>query len=46
MNNQNLCKHELRFAQMIQKTGTFKPKDVAILYCTKCGKIFVREVKI
>ena len=46
MNNQNLCKHEIKFAQMMQKTGRIMPINVAVLYCTKCGKIFTREVKL
>lgn len=46
MKNPNLCNHELKFATTRQKTGNFKPKDYAILFCSKCGKIFVREIKI
>jgi hypothetical protein len=46
MLNPNLCNHEMKFATVMQRTGTLRPKDYAVLYCTKCGKIFTREIKI
>jgi len=43
--NPNLCKHIWRFACYFNSTGTYKPKHNITLFCEKCAKVKVMEVK-